>query len=250
MASNSKINIVSDIGLEFSSNLTIGEVTYPVQTEDMGTMTCKVISRVYLKGQVVLARKTDYSSFVNAKNRAEKLKALMRSNHKATIDAFIKGMTEKQKTKADYIEEVKVLLRTKNGKAALEMLKKALELFAADPFLMSYYGCLIAVVENKPEEGIKICQEAIEKIRGSLPLDSESPYPVFCLNLGRAFLKADLKAGAFSAFQEGLQNDPENQDLQWELRKLGIRKKPPVPFLKRSNPINKYLAILLSKKAR
>ena len=250
MKSKSKINIVSGIGQEFSSNLTIGDVVYHVQTEDMGTRTCKIISRVYLKGEVVLSRKTDYSHFVNAKDSAQKIKALMGSHHRAAIDTFIKSMTEKEKTKADYFEDIKKLLQKRNKKAAREMLKEALEKFPADPFLMSYYGCLIALVENNPKEGIKICQEAIAKIRGSLPIGSEFFYPALYLNLGRAYVKGNQKAEAFDAFNKGLQNDPKNHDLLWELKKLGVRKKPPIPFLKRSNPINKYMGILLTRKTK
>src|SRR5512139_219912 len=114
MKSKSKINIVSGIGQEFSSNLTIGDVIYHVQTEDMGTRTCKIISRVYLKGEVVMSRKTDYSHFVNAKDSVQKIKALMGSHHKASIDTFIKSMTEKEKTKADYFEDIKKLLQKRN----------------------------------------------------------------------------------------------------------------------------------------
>ncbi len=250
MTSKSKINIVSGIGQDFSSNLTIGDVTYHVQTEDMGTRTCKIISRVYLKGEVVLTRKTDYTHIVNLKDCKEKLKALMGSHHKATIDAFIKGMTEKLRTKAEYLEEVKKLLQKRSKKAALEMLREAIEKFPGDPFLMSYYGWLIAVAENNPEGGIKICREAIDNIRGSLPFGSDFFYPTLYLNLGRAYLKNKQRADAFHAFHKGLQTDPENHDLLWEMKKLGVRKKPPIPFLKRNNPINKYLGILLSKTAK
>ncbi len=250
MTSKSKINIVSGIGRDFSSNLTVGDVTYHVQTEDMGTRTCKIISRVYLRGEVVMTRKTDYTHIVNLKDREEKLKALMGNHHKATIDAFIKGMTEKQKTKAEYLEEVKKLLQRRNKKAALEMLKEAIEKFPGDPFLMSHYGWLIAVVENNPDVGIKICSEAIDNIRSSLPFGSEFFYPTLYLNLGRTYLKNNQRGEAVGAFNRGLQTDPENHDILWELKKIGVRKKPPIPFLKRNNPINKYLGILLSKTAK
>jgi hypothetical protein len=34
------------------------------------------------------------------------------------------------------------------------------------------------------------------------------------------------------------------------MQKLGVRKKPPVPFLDRSNPINKYIGKLLNKSSQ
>lgn len=250
MSSKSKINIVSGLCQEFSSNLNVDGVTYHVQTEDMGTKTCKIISRVYQKGEVVMSRKSDYSHIVELKDRGEKLKTLMGSHHKATIDIFTKGISKKQKTKSDYFEEVKKLLRKGSGKEALQTLREALEKFPSDPFLMSYYGCLVAVVENNPKEGIKVCREAIVGIRNSLPFGSEFFYPALYLNLGRAYLKGDRRAEAFDAFQTGLKNDPDNHDLLWELRKLGMRKRTPVPFLQRSNPVNKYIGLLVSKVAR
>lgn len=33
----------------------------------------------------------------------------------------------------------------------------------------------------------------------------------------------------------------------WEMKKIGARRKPPIPYLKRTNPINKYIGILLHK---
>jgi hypothetical protein len=72
-------------------------------------------------------------------------------------------------------------------------------------------------------------------------------YPVFYLNLGRAYLAAGKKKDAIDAFRKGLQYDNGNSDLRKELRGLGMRKKPPVPFLDRSNPINKYIGMILQK---
>jgi tetratricopeptide (TPR) repeat protein len=83
-----------------------------------------------------------------------------------------------------------------------------------------------------------------------MPFGSEFFYPAFYLNLGRACLKGNKKAEAIKAFREGLENDPDNHDLLWELRKLGMRKRTPIPFLDRCNPINKYIGLLVSKVAK
>ncbi len=250
MSSKSKINIVSVLRQEFSSSFTFDGVTYHIQTEDMGAKTCTIISRVYLQGEVVLSRKTDYSHIQKLRDRAEKLKNLMESHHKATVDMFKEELSRKRKTKSDYFEDAKKLLRKGSGKAALGTLREALEKFPSDPFLMSYYGCLIAIVENNPKEGIRLCREAIAGIRNSLPFGSEFFYPALYLNLGRAFLKGNHKAEAFEAFHTGLRTDPDNHDLLWELKKLGMRKRPPIPFLRRSNPVNKYIGLLASKVTR
>ena len=127
------------------------------------------------------------------------------------------------------------------------MVRRAIEDYPSDLFLLSYRGYLTATVENKPEEGIRICRDAIERLGSSVPFGSEFFYPVFYLNLGRAYLEAGRKKDAIAAFEKGLRNDPENHDILWELKKLGSRKQVPIPFLERSNPINKYIGILLRK---
>ena len=171
----------------------------------------------------------------------------MEKQHKSTIDTFVAEKSASQKLSSEFFEEVRQLLRKGNGKAALSTLRHALDKFPADPFLLSYYGCLIAVVENKPGEGIKICEDAIRTLTTAMPFGSEFFYPIFYLNLGRAYLKGKKKKEAIQAFQEGLKNDPENRDIIWELKKMGTRRSAPLPFLSRSNPINKYIGMLLYK---
>ena len=63
-------------------------------------------------------------------------------------------------------------------------------------------------------------------------------------------MKGNKKKEAISAFQKGLKHDPEHIDLLEELMKLGTRKKPPISLLDRSNPINKYIGLLLSRVSR
>jgi tetratricopeptide (TPR) repeat protein len=245
MTSKSEIRLTSKFSPEFSSNITVDNITYHVQTEDMGTKTSRIISNVYLKGEIVFTKKTDYSHMTNLKNFSEKLASLMERQHKSVIDQFTEEKTVKQKLKPEYFAEVQQLLRRGNGKIALNTLREAIEKFPADPYLLSYYGCLIAVIENRTKEGVRICESAIKLLKTSMPFGSEFFYPVFYLNLGRAYLKDKKKRAAVQAFQEGLKNDPENRDLLWEMKKIGIREKPPLPFLTRNNPINKYIGILL-----
>ncbi len=247
MDPKSKIKITSRYSSEFSDNITVDGVTYHVQTEDMGTKTCKISSRVYLKGEIVFSKKSDYSHLVKLKEFKDRLAGLMERQHKSTIDSFISERKEKQKSKSEYFDEVQRLLKRGNGKTALSVLVDALEKFPSDPFLLSYYGCLVAVVENRPKEGIKICEDALALLDNTMPFGKEFFYPVFYLNLGRAYLKGNKKREAVNAFNKGLKHDPENHDLLWEIRKLGTRRKPAVPFLKRSNPINKYIGMLIGK---
>jgi hypothetical protein len=121
-----------------------------------------------------------------------------------------------------------------------------LQKFPGDPFLMSYYGYLLAHVDNDPREGINMCRDAISYLDRSMPVGGEFYYPVFYLNLGRAYLKEDRQS-AIKSFRTGLQNDPENREIMRELSKLGTRRKPALPFLRRNNPINKYVGMFLHR---
>jgi tetratricopeptide (TPR) repeat protein len=247
MTSRSKINIVSSAQCEFSSNITVKDVTYHVQTEDTGKKCCKIVSRVYRQGEVVFTKKSDYSHLLKLKEPESKISALLESQHRATIDAFMKEQAGQNKTITSYLEEIKQHLRKGSGKSALTSVTRALEDFPSDLFLLSYKGYLTAMVEGKPDEGVKICKDAIDKLESSVPFGSDFFYPLFYLNLGKAYLEANKKRDAVTAFEKGLQNDPENHDLLWELRKLGVRKQAPLTFLPRSNPINKYIGMILHK---
>jgi tetratricopeptide (TPR) repeat protein len=247
MPTKSSLKIVSSYTPEFNSKITANNVTYHVQTEDMGKKTCKIISRVYLKGEIVFSKKGDYAHLRKLRNFKDNLTDMMEKQHKATIDLFMFEQSKEKRLKSDYyLHEAKDLLRSGNKVLALNTLKNGLERFPSDPFLLSYCGCLVSTVDNNPREGIRICKDAIESLNKSMPLGGEFYYPVFYLNLGRAYLRRD-KLEAIQSFRTGLKQDPENRDILWELNKLGTRKKPPIPFLDRNNPINKYMGIFLSK---
>ncbi len=250
MGSSSRINIISKHPPGFSSNITVDNITYHVQTEDIPSLQ-KAVTRVYRKGEVVFSRETGYAHMMTKPAGLEARRSeMMESQHKATIELFLKMQKQNLKLKPEFFGEMQLLLKQGKGKAAMASLRDAIEKFPTNPFLMSYYGCLLAVVENKPTEGIRVCREALQRLRSSMPFGSEFYYPIFYLNLGRAYLRDGNRKEAIAAFAAGLEADPENNDILWEMRKLGNRRKPVVSFLGRNNPINKYIGILLSKVAK
>ena len=246
-SSKSSVKIVIRHSPEFSSNIVIDDVTYQIQTEDLGKRTCRIATRIYQSGQVVFSRDSDYSYLLKLKSFDEKLQTMMEGQHKSATDFFVHEQTAKQKQKSHYFEEVQELMKKADGESALILLEEALRKFPGDPFLLSYYGCLVAIVRNNPREGISLCLDALKRLDETIPFGSEFFYPVFNLNLGRAYLKAEKKQEAVNAFYHGLKNDPDNKDIHQELIKLGNRRRLPLPFLKRSNPINKYIGMLTSK---
>jgi tetratricopeptide (TPR) repeat protein len=148
-------------------------------------------------------------------------------------------------TPADYLRLVKAHLRNGKQKDAFRVLQQGSVMYPDDPVILSYYGCLQALVDKKHRSGVDTCKKAIILLKKKRSSGEEVLYPIFYLNLGRAYIAAGKKKDAIDAFEKGLQYDYGNSDLKKELRGLGTRKKPLVPFLDRSNPINKYIGILL-----
>jgi len=147
---------------------------------------------------------------------------------------------------ADYLRAVKSHLRSGKYKDAFRVLQQATVMYPDDPVILSYYGCLQALVDKKYRSGVDTCKKAITLLKKKKSsFGEEVLYPVFYLNLGRAYIAAGKKKDAIDAFEKGLQYDYGNNDLKKELRRMGLRKKPLVPFLARSNPINKYIGMLL-----
>jgi tetratricopeptide (TPR) repeat protein len=152
---------------------------------------------------------------------------------------------------SDYLRAVRSHLRSGKHKDAYSLLLQASVRFPEDPLIISYYGCLQALVDKKYRSGVETCKRAILLLKKQGSFSEEVLYPVFYLNLGRAYVAADKKKDAIDAFSKGLRYDNGNSDLNKELQGLGVRKSPTVSFLDRSNPINVLLGMMLksSKKA-
>ncbi len=144
-----------------------------------------------------------------------------------------------------YLRAVKAHLRKGNQKAAFSLLQQASMQYPEDPFILSYYGCFQAIVDRKYRSGVENCKKALSLLRKESSFGEEMMYPVFFLNLGRAYIAAGKKKEALVELTRGLKYDNRNSEILQELRTLGTRKKAPVPFLDRSNPINKYIGLIL-----
>lgn len=242
MQPKSRIHIVSGHLPEFSSNVTFDGVTYHVQTEDMGSAAGKVISSVFREGEVVFSKESDYSELAGQEDFGERVRSLMEAQHASAFEQFL--ATRKQQ----HIESAKKLLRRGGGLSALNALREALKKYPQDPLLQSFYGFLVTSVEKRPEEGIKTCRAAIASLKGSA---GAGQLLAECyLNLGKAYVRCENRVEAITALSEGLKADPGHRDLLWELKKLGTRRRPPLPFLSRNNPINKYLGLFTSRLRR
>ena len=120
--------------------------------------------------------------------------------------------------------------------SALSYFERALDI-EDSPVASSYFAFCIARERGQLSHAISLCTQAIRQ---------EPQNPVHYLNLGRIYLLSGMKLDAIRTLREGLKHE-KNQQIIDELDSLGTRKRPVFFFLKRSNPLNKYLGILLKK---
>lgn len=101
----------------------------------------------------------------------------------------------------------------------------------------SYLGYGIARCERRTADGLKLCRHAVK-----LQFYEPENY----LNLARTALLVNDRKVAVDAVRKGLKIDRNNRDLRALYRELGVRKRPVLRFLSRSNPINLILGRIRS----
>ena len=99
----------------------------------------------------------------------------------------------------------------------------------------SYYGfsCLL----SGSFDAIELCRHAVNKT----PFDGD-----ICMNLARAEILLNNRLDALDVISKGLRYSSNHDGLQKLQSNLGVRKRKPLPFLSRSNPIS----IALGKRMR
>ena len=145
----------------------------------------------------------------------------------------------------EYIKAARTHLQQGEQKKAYAVLVRAVLHYPDNPLILSYYGCLQAIVDKKYRSGIEHCRKGLALFKAGDAYTAGLVYPILYLNLGRAYIAAGRKKDAIEALNKGLHYDKSNRELKKELLFLGVRKKPVVPFLSRSNPINKYIGMVL-----
>ena len=87
----------------------------------------------------------------------------------------------------------------------------------------------MALVQKKYKDGIDLCKRAID-----LEFYNGDHYA----NLARVYVAPGNRKKAVDTAEQGLKLVPEHESLLAVRKELGVRSKPPVPFLDRSNPVN------------
>jgi tetratricopeptide (TPR) repeat protein len=100
---------------------------------------------------------------------------------------------------------------------------------------LSYYGLSLAQSKRANRQAIQACETAAR-------MDFFSPD--LLLNLGKVYLLAGKTSKALETFERGLRIAPHYKPLHAELQKVDRRAAPPIPGLRRSHPLNRWLGKL------
>ncbi|HEV7487677.1 MAG TPA: hypothetical protein VGQ65_18565 [Thermoanaerobaculia bacterium] len=94
---------------------------------------------------------------------------------------------------------------------------------------LSHFGLCLAMMQRKFKPAIDLCKLAIE-----LQFYNADHYA----NLARVYVAAGNRKKAIDAIEQGLKSHAADETLLEVRRQLGVRAKPPIPFLDRDHPIN------------
>jgi tetratricopeptide (TPR) repeat protein len=103
------------------------------------------------------------------------------------------------------------------------------------------YCCYLALCIAKERGQFQLAVTLCEKAKAQEPQNS-----LHYLNLGKIYLYAGKTDDAIRTFREGLIHEKDQAIIE-ELGKLTPRKPPVISFLKRNNPVNRFLGTILKK---
>jgi hypothetical protein len=75
----------------YNTDIEFGGVTYHVQTEDRGGGNPAIESLVYVRGEILVARRTDYRNLLEAGAEKLAIQTLMERQHRAILEAIRSG---------------------------------------------------------------------------------------------------------------------------------------------------------------
>ena len=232
---------ISTLQKDICNTITFNGKKYLILTENLSNEHI-ITTRIYLGGTILSSKRVDYKKVINTQDHEKKIRDLMQKEHEQALGMLGMEKTKEEETTVYY---VKKLLKRKKYESALKLVTAALEQYPDEPILLSYHGYLEALVNKNYTQGINTCLKAREMVLDKAISGRDFFNPVLYLNLGRVYLAAGNKEDAFEAFRMGLIFGNENEDLLCEIREIGMRRKLIVPFLQRSNPVNKYIGKVL-----
>ena len=236
--------IENSLRIEVKSIFDKDDSRYVVVTENLVSGKMIISTHVFRDAEPVMSRRSDAPKLPDPMD-VSAIERLVSRQHNAVLEELGKQTERKpEKGSHDFLEDARVFLRKRNNRKAYELLRDAVELYPEDPHLLTYFGSLASIVDKRHAEGVAACRKAIRIIKEMLPFGKEDVLPAFYVNLARAYAAGGDKDGAIKALYEGTRFEQKEGMIHRELIKFGVRRSPPIPFLRRGNPINKYIGKL------
>jgi hypothetical protein len=131
-----------------------------------------------------------------------------------------------------HLEEGLAAFAARDLSAAHAAFERAYRRDPRDPLHMSWYGVTLVLVERNSNLGVTLVDEALR---------AAGPDPVLLLNSARIHLALNQRERAARAVTRGLELYPDDPRLVAARHAMGTRRPPVLPFLSRSNPLNRVL---------
>lgn len=96
----------------------------------------------------------------------------------------------------------------------------------------SSYGLCVAKVRRKYGQAVQYCEISIR----NNPIEPDHLY-----RLGIVYLERGDRRSAVRSFDRGLRLNPKHRGINTVYERIGRRRRPPIPFLPRDNPLNVWL---------
>ena len=130
----------------------------------------------------------------------------------------------------EFYVKAEASIKRNNYGEALGLLEKALKISPEHPVYLSTMGLCEAMMGDALK-GEKMC-------RAALKLAGRERDPMLFVNLGRVMLERGDRQSARDNFTMAYRIDNTNAPAALELSRMGVRKKPVLPFLPRNNILN------------
>ncbi len=144
-------------------------------------------------------------------------------------EAFRKGMyslKNEEHTVARAYFEAAIQIERRNGISRIQ------------PRYISYYGLTLVEDPSRRVMALDCVRRAVKE---------EFFNPDLFLNLSRVLMKLGNRGEAHKAAIRGLNLDPKHPGLKLHLEEMGVRGRPPLPFLGRNNFLNVTLGKMMRR---
>jgi Flp pilus assembly protein TadD len=130
----------------------------------------------------------------------------------------------------EFYAKAQANIRRNNYKKALTMLEQALKISPENPVYLSTMG-LCESMMGDAVKGEILCRKALQ-------VSGRDRDPMLYVNFGRVLLARGERMMAREQFTKAYRIDNTNAPAALELSRMGVRKKPVLPFLSRNNRLN------------